>query len=287
MNRNYFGFFIVLLLASCSDSFDGKNGIKVVKFPGTDKICQTVEFKDGKKNGVLKEYFENGNIKTVQHFKDNKNVDTALYYHPNGKLAAIQIHDNGDKVGCWKKYNEAGALYSDICFVKDRLDGTSLTYTYKTLHLIERFNFRDGYKHGKQETFYNSGKPKSVTYYFDDKLCLGTKEWLETGEEINNDFAIRYTEQNKVNLESSLYYIVSLENPDPDDEVYRITDKDTGNVITRYQKLEKRGENFVLEFHVGEGGFVMEKVKLAAYRKTRLGNTIAKTVSFNAAANNF
>ena len=136
MNKNYFGFFIVLLLASCSDSFDGKNGIKVVKFPGTDKICQTVEFKDGKKNGVLKEYFENGNIKTVQHFKDNKNVDTALYYHPNGKLAAIQIHDNGDKVGCWKKYNEAGALYSDICFVKDRLDGTSLTYTYKTLHLI-------------------------------------------------------------------------------------------------------------------------------------------------------
>lgn len=282
-----FNIALSVFLASCSDSFDGKNGIKIVKFPGTDKICQTVEFKDGKKNGVLKEFFENGHLKTVQHFKENKNIDTAFYYHINGKLAAIQMHDNGDKVGCWKKYNETGQLYSDMCFVKDRLNGTTLTYTYKSLHLIERFNFMDGYKHGKQETFYNSGKPKSVTYYNEDKLCLGTKEWLESGELINNDFAIKYTEQNKANLESKLYYIVSLENPTSDDEVFRITDKDTGNVITQYQRLEKRGDSFVLEFFVGPGGFIMEKVKLAAYRKTLLGNVIAKTISFNAAANNF
>lgn len=287
MKINFFVFILILIFTSCSDSFDGKDGIKIVKFPGTDKICQTVEFKDGKKNGTLKEYFENGNLKTIQHFKDNKNVDTALYYHINGKLAAVQIHNNGDKIGCWKKYNEAGKLYSDMCFEKDRLNGTTLTYTYKSLHLIERFNFRDGYKHGKQETFYNSGKPKSITYYYDDRLCLGTTEWFETGEQINNDFSIKYIEQNKVNLENKLYYIISLENPDPEDEVFRITDKDTGNVITQYQRLEKRGDSFVLEFFVGQSGFVMEKVKLAAYRKTRLGNTLAKTISFNAAANNF
>lgn len=277
----------LFLLISCSDSFDGKNGIKTINFPGTDKICQTIEYKEGKKNGTLKEYFENGNLKTVQHFKDDKNVDSALYYHINGKLAAIQIHNNGEKIGCWKKYNEAGKLYSDMCFEKNRLNGTALTYTYKTLHLIERFNFKDGYKHGKQETFYNSGKPKSIEYYNEDRLCAGTEEWFESGELVNNDFSIKYTEQNKVNLENKLYYIVTLENPSDDDEVFRVSDKDTGNVISQIQRLEKKGNQFVLEFSIYQGGFVMEKIKLAAYRKTRLGNTLIKTISFNASVNHF
>ena len=52
-------------------------------------------------------------------------------------------------------------------------------------------------------------------------------------------------------------------------------------------RLERRGNDFVLQFSVYQGGFVMEKVKLAAYRKTRLGNTFIKTISFNASANHF
>lgn len=283
----FFSSIVFLLFVSCSDSFDGKNGIKTVKFPGTDKICQTIEYKDGKKNGTLKEYFENGNLKTVQQFKDDKNVDSALYYHINGKLAAIQIHHDGYKSGCWKKFNEQGKLYSEMHFKKGLVDSVALTYTYKTLHLIERFNFKSGSKHGKQETFYNSGKPKSVEYYNDDKLCLGTTEWLETGELVNNDFSIKYVEQNKVNIENTLYYIVSLENPSPDDEVFRVSDKDTGSVVSQMSRLERRGNDFVLQFSVYQGGFVMEKVKLAAYRKTRLGNTFIKTISFNASANHF
>lgn len=287
MKVKFLGLLVLPFFISCSDSFDGKNGIKTIMFPGTEKICQTVEYKDGKKNGKLKEYYDNGNLKTVQQFKDDKNIDTALYYHKNGVLAVIQMHDNGSKEGCWKKYNELGKLYSDMCFENNLLNGTSLTYTYKSLNLIERFNYKDGNKQGKQETFYNSGKPKSVTYYNEDRLSLGTIEWFESGEEINNDFKIKYSEQNKVNLENKLYYFVSLENPDPEDEVFWISDKDTGNVVSQYQRLEKRGDNFVLEFSVYKGGFIMEKVKLAAYRKTRLGNVLIKTISFNAAANNF
>lgn len=256
-------------------------------FPGSDKVCQTIEYKDGKRNGVLKEYFENGNLKTIQHFKNGFNVDTALYYHINGKLAAIQIHKEGNKTGCWKKYNEAGKLYSEMCFENDLLNGTLSTYTYKTLRLIERYHFKDGSKDGKQETFYNSGKLKSVVYYKEDQVCLGTKEWLENGDSVNNDFAIKVTEQNKVNLENKLYFFITLQNPQPGDEVWQVLDKDTGNVVTRYSMLKKEGDRFVLEFSVYQGGFIMEKVKLAAYRQTQLGGKTVKTITFNAAANNF
>ncbi len=277
----------ILFFISCSNTFDGKNGVKIVNFPGTDKICQTVDYKDGKKNGLLKEYFKNGNLKTVQHFKDDKNIDSALYYHPNGKLAVIQIRKNGKKEGCWIKYNEAGQLYSSMCFENNLLNGPTLTYSYKSLHLIERFNFKNNSKEGKQELFYNSGKPKSVTYYHDDQLSMGTTEWLETGELINSDFSIKYSEQNKVNIDNKLYYFISLENPQEDDQVFRVSSSDTGRVISQMLRLEKKGNQFVLQFNVYQQGFVMEKVKLAAYRKTRLGNTFIKTISFNASANNY
>lgn len=277
----------VIISVSCSDKFDGKDGVKTVMFPHSDKVNQTIEYKNGKKNGTLKEFYENGNLKTIQHFRDDKNVDSAIYYHPNGKLKGIQIHKDGYKVGCWKKFNESGKLYSEINFTDGRLNGTAKTYSYKSLNLIESFNYKDGSKEGKQEFFYNSGKPKSVTYFYWDLPGLGTEEWLENGDKVNNDFAIHVSEKNRVNLENKLYFFVTLDDPQPDDEVWKIADKDQGNKITQEQKLEKEGNTFKLQFSVYNGGFIMEKVKIAAYRKTRFGNVFIKTYSFNASVNNF
>lgn len=278
---------VITVSVSCSDKFDGKDGVKTVMFPHSDKVHQTVEYKNGMMNGTLKEYYENGNLKTIQHFKDDKNVDSAIYYHPNGKLKGIQIQENGFKAGCWKKFNESGKLYSEMCFTDGKLNGTVKTYSYKSLNLIECFNYKDGSKEGKQEIFYNSGKPKSVTYYYWDLPGLGTEEWLENGDPVNNDFEIHVSEKNKVKLENKLYFYVTLKDPQPDDEVWKIADKNEGNKITQEQKLEKEGDTFKLQFSVYNGGFIMEKVKIAAYRKTRFGNTFIKTYSFNASVNNY
>lgn len=283
----WFAIIACSLLLACSGEFDGKNGIKTIKFPDVDKVCQLIEYKDGMKNGTLKEFYRNGNLKVIQHFKDDKNVDSTIFYHPNGQLAVIQIHKEGRREGCWKKFNEAGKVYSEINFRDDLLDGPSKTYSYKSLRLIESYNFKNGLRDGKWETFYNSGKPKSVAYYYNDQPGLGAEEYLENGEKINDDFAMKVTESNKVNLENRLYFYVSLTDPRPDDEVWRVVEKDTGRVLTRYQRLEKKDNVFVLEFGVYEGGFIMEKVKIAAYRKTASGNTMIKTTTFNASANHY
>lgn len=280
--------FSLIVLVSCNgNTFDGKNGLKVVYFPGTDDTCQVIEYKDGKKNGNLKEFFENGNLKTIQHYKDDKQIDTAVFFHPNGKKAGIQMYNNGLFAGCWEKFNEEGKLYSKICFDNGVFDGEALTYSYKSLNLIERYHYNKGDKQGVQETFYNSGKPKSIAYYYWGLPGLGTREWLENGTEINNDFGIHYTEQDKVKLENNLYVYVTLDDPEPDDVVYKVSTSDTGNVVTTLQRLEKTGDKFTLRYSVYPGGFVMEKVKLAAYRKTGFGNTFIKTISFNVSANNY
>lgn len=272
---------------SCSESFDGKNGLKIVHFPNSDDTCQVIQYKDGKKNGYLREFYKNGNLKTEQHFIDDKNVDTAKFYHSNGKISAIQIYDKGYKAGCWESYNDQGKLYSKICFRNGVYHGTAVTYSYKSLNLIERFHYDNGSKEGSQETFYNSAKPKSISYYHNDQPILGTKEWYESGKEVDNDFSIHYQEHNKVSLENKLYYYITLENPHNEDKVFRILESDTGLAVTQIQRLEKMGDKFILQFNVYPGGFVMERVKIAAYRKTGFGNTFIKTISFNASVNNY
>lgn len=289
----FFKYFIFIVLVSaflisCSrNKFDGQNGLKIVMFPDSDDTCQVIEYKNGKRNGYLKEYYQNGKIKTIQHFIDDKNVDTAKFYHPNGNPEAIQIYKNGFKSGCWLKYNPNGKVYSKIPFVDGMFDGEALTYSYKSLNLIERFNFKKGFKDGKQELFYNSGKPKSVCYFHNGQACLGLKEWYESGKEINNDFKINYTEVNKVNLENKLYYYITLENPKESDEVYTVMNNDTGRVLTRIQRLEKIGDKFVLQFNIYNGGFIMEKIKLAAHRKTDFGNIYIKTLKLTVSVNNY
>jgi len=278
---------LFIFLSSCSKSFDGKNGIKTVYYPGTENINQTVEYKDGKKNGYLKEYFENGNIKIIQQFKDDLPVDSAIWYHPNGKIADIQIHKNGLKNGCWKRFNKEGKLFSEINFKNGLLHGQSSVYTFKTLKPIEKFNYVEGDKQGIQQEWHNNGNRKSICYFNNDMPCLGTEEWEENGTKINHDFKISVSEQNKVQLSNKLTYIITIENIQPEDELYEVSLKDTGNVITQIRRIPRENDKFVLGYDVFKGGFVMEKVKLAAYRKTAYGNTVIKTTTFNVSANNF
>jgi antitoxin component YwqK of YwqJK toxin-antitoxin module len=290
MSRNNFIFSAVIFLfalSSCSNKFDGKDGIKTVYFPNTEKIQQVVEFKDGKRIGELKEYYRNGNLKVRQYYKNDTLNDSAFFYHENGNIQYIQYLKNFKKEGTWKKFNEQGKLYEEINFRDDYLEGVSTKYTYRTGRLLQRLNYVSGMKEGKQQFFYNNGKPKAILYYHYDKPAMGTEEWDEQGEKINNDFKIFVREQNKLLLENKLLYFIKLENPKPDDMVFVLTDKDTENYATTVYPLTKVKDEFILEYKVGVGGFIMETIKIGAFRKTDMGNTVIETKAITVSANNF
>lgn len=275
------------VLYSCSNESDGKNGLKTIYFPGTNNVCQTIDYKDGKRNGWLKEYYKNGNLKVRQYFLNDTLNDSSICHYENGKIFSIHIFKNGMKEGCWKKFSKEGNLYSEIYFKDDELDGTSITYTYRSGRILKRLNYRNGVKHGKQEHFHNNGKPKSISYYYKGEPCLGTEEWNDYGKKLNHDFKFFVEEQNKVLMENTLRFLIRLEHPQPDDKVYHVANNDTGRVITTLYQLSRIKDYYLLEFPVYKGGFVMEKVKIAALRKTKMDNFVIETTLFNASANNY
>lgn len=272
---------------SCSNKFDGKDGIKTVYFPNSEKIQQIVEYKDGKRIGELKEFYRNGKLKVRQYYKNDTLNDSAFFYHENGNISYIQYLKNFRKEGAWQRFNEQGKLYEETNYMNDEKEGPATKYTYRTGRLLERLNYKNGMKEGKQEFFYNSGKPKAVLFFHDNRPCMGTQEWEERGEEINNDFNITVREQNSLLLENKLSYFVKLENPQAGDNVFILADKAPENYATVVYPLKKLKDEFVLEYKLNAGGFVMENAKIAAFRKTRMGNTIIKTKVITVSANNY
>lgn len=278
---------IAIVLQSCSNKFDGKDGVKTVYFPNSEIVQQVVEYKDGKRIGELKEYYRNGKLKVRQYYKDDRLNDSAFFYHENGNIKYFQYLKDSKKEGTWKKYNEQGKVYEEISFKNDYLDGYTTTYTYRTGHVIQRLHYKDGMKEGKQELFYNNGKPKAILYYHYSKPCVGTEEWDEQGGKINNDFKISIREENKLLLENKLNFFIKLENTKENDEVYLIAEKDPEKMATTVYPLEKVGNEYLLTYNVPPGGFKMETVHIGAFRKTALGNTYIKTKAITVSANNF
>lgn len=250
-------------------------------------VHQKINYRNGLKNGPAFEFFENGNIKAKRFYVNDTLNDSSLIYYKDGKLKSAQFYLNKLKHGCWREYNKEGHLYSEIYFKKGLLDSTSTEYTYRTGRVLTRVTYKDGLKHGLEELYYSNGKPKSKVYYNYGLPCYGTEEWLDNGKPINNDFKINIRENDQVALQNKLMYLITLENPQDDDEVYRINQEGAGHEVGSGFPLLKTEHGFVLEFDIPKHGFVMENVVLAAYRKTAFKNTFIKKTSFNVSKNSF
>ncbi len=279
--------FLLPAFIACDPSNSFKDEKKTIYFPGTRQIKQTVEYKNGMKNGYLTEYFKDGQLKARQFYVNDTLDDTTRVYHTNGKLKALRLYKNKKRHGCWQDYNSKGFLYSETCFRDDVLDSLSTRYNVRTHKIQERVRFRNGTKHGVEEHFYPSGKKKSRQEYYMGDVCIGTEEWYENGKKIPNDFTISIVENKSSLLENKLTYVVRLQDPREDDMVYRVLNEGLGNRVGDRTRLRKENSAFLVEFFLSPGGFVLESVKIAAYRKTAMGNTVIKTRSFNAASNNF
>jgi antitoxin component YwqK of YwqJK toxin-antitoxin module len=267
-----FSFFLI----SCSTEFDGKNGVKTVHFPNSTLVKQVVNYKDGKRDGFLKEYYRNGNLKIKQFYSNDSLTDSCIAYYENGNLQFIQYLKNGKKEGAWKKFNEQGKLIQEVNYKDDEKDGYAAKYSYRSLQLLEKWYYRKGEREGKQESYYLNGKRKAVIFCYGSAPCVGTEEWDETGKKIDTDFAISAREENKLLLTGKFFIYIKLSDPKPDDEVRIVTDTNSTNCLTTIHNVLRVKDEFVIEYD-SKHGFVAEPVKIAASRKTALGNLLVKT----------
>lgn len=278
-------FMIAVLLLAVACETPEKTETKTIFYPNSKQIKQQVEYHNGKKNGLFVEYFSTGICKARQHYKNDTLNDTTVLYHPNGKLSTIQIYNMGKREACWKKFNKKGELFWKTCFHNDKMDGEAFELSYRTLKPLVRFNYRNGDKHGKQETFYPSGKPESLVYYSHGFPKPGSREWYENGNEKNLRINFSVTEKNTTALDEMLRYYITLSDPKEDDQIYEII-SETDTMITAHRVLPFSNGRYLFEQRVHPGTTVMREVTLMATRSSSKRNAVMQRFVLRVAGSN-
>ncbi len=94
-------------------------------------------------DGLLKIYFEHGELKTEVHFKDGWSEGIEKKFYPTGLLASAVPFVHGKEHGVAKKYYETGGLRFVTIFEDGLKEGVSKEY-YPEGHMKSEIRFEKG-----------------------------------------------------------------------------------------------------------------------------------------------
>jgi antitoxin component YwqK of YwqJK toxin-antitoxin module len=131
-------------------AFHYRDSTKKIKYEGI--------LKDGRIDGLLKSYYENGNLAGAVNYRDGKVVAAKFYYdNDEQKVKAEMVFDDDEKIkGEYLEYYENGAKKAVLEFDNGKPNGDALFY-------------------------YDSGKIKIVGSYKDGKKTGNWKNYTEDG----------------------------------------------------------------------------------------------------------
>ena len=97
------------------ETYENRNGlenglVKIYK-KKSGKIDQILEYVDGKRNGIYKCYFDNGQIEIMGQFKNDTNISYTYFFNENGDTIKYFNHLNGEKTFPFKKWLDNGLIF--------------------------------------------------------------------------------------------------------------------------------------------------------------------------------
>jgi len=227
-----------------------------VKYYRNGKLTSDCQYKNGKKDGLCKEYHYNSNeLKSEVEYKDGKKHGTFTHYFANGKInskgifyetikADSQVYNNvydGEIVYFQEKRNNDG----EKVIYKNRIEtwenykknGIAEFYSYHSGKLNKRIRYKDNLQTGLEERFDADGT-KNYEGHFEIVIKDGKRVSQQTGIEKSwKDGELRYTTEwknGKKNGVSKMYY----ENGNLE-KVMHFTD---GELDGKYQTYYENGQ---------------------------------------------
>jgi antitoxin component YwqK of YwqJK toxin-antitoxin module len=95
------------------------NGLSRTYYPETGNVAESIEFKNGKKQGELRKYFPEGNIMTEGTYVDDLLDGEFTLYFPDGSTQLKGQYKNGIQIGQWHYFDEQGNEINESEFKKE------------------------------------------------------------------------------------------------------------------------------------------------------------------------
>lgn len=143
----------------------------------------TLELLGSIPNGPVKEFSENGKLKTEAVYHDNKLHGLLIRYDENGHVISKETYDRGTLKGPAEYFSYArNTVFHTLCsYINALLDGP-FTLTQKDGKVREQSTYAKGRLDGPRKTFYPTGALEAEEMYIDGKLQGVRKIFFPSGE---------------------------------------------------------------------------------------------------------
>jgi antitoxin component YwqK of YwqJK toxin-antitoxin module len=136
----------------CNDSQARPVTGAIYEFNGNNLLFEG-NFQNGKLNGVVKEYYENGQLKSEGNSKNGQPDGLLKEYYENGQPQRLTTYANGEVNGLKTEYYENGKKRLEVNFKNGQPDGLEKSY-YESGNIQMKGFFKDGKQHGMRAEIY-------------------------------------------------------------------------------------------------------------------------------------
>ena len=160
---------------------------------------------------IVREYFDNGRIKSEIEAKGSLRQGITKNYSKTGTLLSEINYVNNKKEGPSVNYYASGKIHTRLMYKNDLKDGESIWY-YESGKVFRINPFKNGKLNGTQKFYFKNGRIMAEVPYRNGQPGIGLKEYSQSGELLKNYPTIRFEEDDQTYLHQSFVLKVSLSN---------------------------------------------------------------------------
>jgi len=157
---------------------DGQKDGLVRAYYSNGNIRYEMPYKKGKREGLHKTFYKNGAIESEWPYKDDKLEGQIKDYYENGKVEHENFFQNGKETGPEKRYFGSGALSSEVVFRDGYQEAKEY---YENGALFSQVDYKGGQKEGLLKCYYESGALQDETPYKDGQKEGLARAFYESG----------------------------------------------------------------------------------------------------------
>ena len=143
--------------------------------------------KNGLLDGESREYYEEGNIKSISPFKNNIPDGVFISYYQNGNIKEKHTYKNGNEEGEGLFYYQNGNIGQNSFLLNGKLVTEVFEY-YPNGNMKTKAHYIDGKLNGELIIYYENGNIKEKTFTIDEKLSGDAFEYYPSGKLRNKSF---------------------------------------------------------------------------------------------------
>jgi len=156
-----------------------KEGVWKFFYPNGNLMAEET-YLEGELNGKAVDYYPDGVVSSIENWKEDLLEDSAWYFHQNGKLNRKGRYEKGVYQGFWVTYSALGFLEQSGFYVDGLPEGEFINW-YDSGNLKEKGTYSGGKKEGQFVFYYDRKKERiELLAYFKNDAAAGL--WISFKE---------------------------------------------------------------------------------------------------------